>query len=269
MKGKRLHEGEDFEKSRATMKVLDNIHMAPSARWSRVYVIEGETLTLVDSGLPWNPRGIMRYIRSIGRRPEEVGQILVTHSHPDHVGGTASLARETGATVFAHRADTRRRSNNSLKLGYTGLFGKMDSPHPLLGAVGVDALVSDGDVLPIHGGIRVIHTPGHTGGSLCFLMEESRALFSGDTIFSDGRRISRSAPFPGYDRDGYVRSLERLAGIGFEAVCGGHGEPLPRGGAAALRDLLERNPEPPTWGDFFRSVPARLRNSRAMRGEHV
>ena len=90
------------------MEVSPNIHIAPSARWSRVYLIVGETLTLVDSGLPWRPRGILNYIRSIGRRPDELKHILVTHSHPDHTGMTSALAKATGAAVAVHRSDTVR-----------------------------------------------------------------------------------------------------------------------------------------------------------------
>ena len=247
------------------MEVSPGIHIIPSARWSRIYLIVGETLTLVDSGLPWHPGGIINYIRSIGRRPDELKHILVTHSHPDHVGGTLSLVKKTGAAVVTHRSDTRRDHDNRLHLGYTGYF---PVPIPLIGRTGVSHLIEDGDILPLHGGIRVIHTPGHTRGSVCFLLEESKVLFSGDTIFSDGGRISRSVPFPGYDRDSYVRSLKRLSEFEFEGVFGGHGSPMLEGGSYTLSRLLESHPEPPTWGDFFGSIPKRLKRSFPMTGEY-
>ena len=242
--------------------------MIPSAKWARVYLIVGETLTLVDSGLPWHPGGILNYIRSIGRRPDELKHILVTHSHPDHVGGTLSLVRKTGAAIIAHRSDTRPDHNNDLRLGYTGFLGPVPVPIPLLGRTGVSLLAEDGDILPLHGGIRVIHTPGHTRGSVCFLLEESKALFSGDTIFSDGKRLSRSVPFPGYDRDSYIRSLKRLSEFEFEGVFGGHGHPMLQGGRHVLGQLIESRPEPPTWGDFFGSIPGRLKRSFPMTGEY-
>ena len=133
----------------------------------------------------------------------------------------------------------------------------------------VRILVEDGDVLPIRSGIRVIHTPGHTRGSVCFLLLESGVLFSGDTIFSDGSRLSRSVPFPGYDREDYVRSLDRLSRLEFEGVCGGHGAPLQRGGSQILRQLLHDHPDPPTWGQFFRRLPRRIRNFSPLTGEHA
>ena len=258
----------DITLARVQVEVLHGIHLIPSARWSRVYLIVDEALTLVDSGLPWHPVGILNYIHSIGRRPDELKHILVTHSHPDHVGGTLSLVKKTGATIVAHRSDTRRDHNNDLHLGYTGFSGPIPLPMPLLGRIGVDLLAEDGDTLPLHGGIRIIHTPGHTPGSVCFLLEEDKVLFSGDTIFSDGNRISRSIPFPGYDRDSYIRSLRRLSEFEFECVFGGHGAPMLHGGSAVLGQLLESHPEPPTWGDFFRSIPTRLKRSFPMTGEY-
>ena len=191
---------------RKQVEVSPGIHIVPGARWSRVYLIVDETLTLVDSGLPWHPRGILNYIRAIGRRPDELKHILVTHSHPDHVGGTLSLVRKTRAAIVAHRSDTRPDRHNDLHLGYTTRLGPIPVPIPLFARTSVDLLAEDGDTLPLHGGIRVIHTPGHTRGSVCFLLEESKILFTGDTIFSDGRSISRSVPFPGYDQ-GQLRPL--------------------------------------------------------------
>ncbi len=244
--------------------------MLPSVRLSRVYLIEGEGLTLVDSGLPWSGGGALAYIESIGRRARDLRTILVTHGHPDHTGAAGALSKATGAAIVAHRADTVATSDGRRALAYRGTLGMVRSPLPLRGPAVARRLVEDGDVLPIHGGIRAIHTPGHTPGSLCFLMEESGILFSGDTIFSDGERISRSVPFPGYSRASYVRSLKRLAEMEFEAVCGGHGEPLRSGGSGAVRNLLRTRPDPPTWGGFFRGLPRRLSRSRSrpLTGEY-
>ena len=107
--------------------------------------------------------------------------------------------------------------------------------------------------------MRVVHTPGHTPGSVCFLLQEQSLLFSGDTIFSDGRRVSRSIPFPGSDAAQYAQSLERLAGMRFDILCGGHGAPLLGGASDMLQVLLERKPQPPNWGEFvFKRLPRRL-----------
>ena len=64
----------------------------PGVLWSRVYLIEGDSMALVAAGLPWHTGAILDYIRSIGRRPEDLALILMTHSHPDHAGGPAPLS---------------------------------------------------------------------------------------------------------------------------------------------------------------------------------
>ena len=249
------------------MEVLDGVHMPPRARWARAYLIVGETLTLVDSGLPWDGGGVLAYIESLGRRPRELRRILMTHGHPDHAGSAARLSRATGAEIIAHRADTVAMGDGRRALAYKGSLGMIRAPIPFQRPAVARRLVEDGDLLPIHGGIRVVHTPGHTPGSLCFLLERSGAMFTGDTIFSDGEHLSRSVPFPGHDADAYARSLKRLAEMRFETALGGHGYPLMRGASAALRGLLAARPEAPTWGMFFKSVPRRFSKSLPMTGE--
>lgn len=250
------------------MEILPGIHALPGVVWSKAYLIEGETLALVDSGLPWNGGHILKYIRKIGRKPEELSHLLVTHAHPDHTGSASRVARKTGAQVVAHGADTKHRGN-SASLSYLGVFGSLPLPVPFFERTPVATLVDEGDVLPIAGGVRVIHTPGHTSGSVCFLEEGTKTLFSGDTIFSDGQRISRSVPFPGYDAESYRTSLAKLATLDFEAVCGGHGAPLLAGGPEKLQTLLDKRPELPTWRQFFKSIPRRLRKSQGITGEEL
>ena len=72
----------------------------------------------------------------------------------------------------------------------------------------------------------MLHTQGHTPGSVCYFLERDGLLFSGDTIFSDHGRVSRSMPFPGSNAERYQQSLERLATLDFDILCGGHGSPL-------------------------------------------
>ncbi|MSQ41215.1 MAG: MBL fold metallo-hydrolase [Dehalococcoidia bacterium] len=86
-------------------------------------------------------------------------------------------------------------------------------------------LLEDGDVLPVLGGLRVIHTPGHTPGSMCLLLERHQALFVGDMLLSNGKRLSRSLFFPGSNAQDYRQSLHRLAALEFQAVLQGHGPP--------------------------------------------
>ena len=250
------------------MEIVPRIHMVPGIRWSRVYLIEDETLTLVDSGLPWDVRRIFSYVRSIGRDPDELDTIIMTHSHPDHAGGALAIKRRTRAKIVAHANDTRRHAGRGVSLSYMGVFTSLRLPLPFLEYTPVSELATDGQVLPMLGGIRVIHTPGHTPGSLCFFLEQRGILFSGDTLFSDGRRLSRSVPYPGSNGVHYRRSLETLTRLEFDTLCGGHGVPLIGGATGELRRLLADRPEPPSWGQFLTSIPKRLFNRKSLQGEH-
>lgn len=237
------------------MEVIPGIHAIPGTHISRVYLIEDDELSLVDTGMPWSARRIIRYIRSIGRRPDELSRILLTHSHPDHIGGAPGILKQSGASLFAHQADSRQRHGNYRTLDYMGIFGPLDAALPFLHPMRVDSLVAESDLIPTAGGVRALHTPG----SVCYLLEREGLLFSGDTLFAGHGRMSRSLSFPGTDTAQYKQSVERLAAMDFDILCGGHGEPLIGGAARALRILLQRKPNPPTWREFFfRRLPRRL-----------
>ena len=242
------------------MEIAPGVHIVPGTRLSRIYLIEDkDALTLIDAGLPGSARRVFEYIERIGRRREELARILMTHNHPDHAGGAPKICAGGKAQVSAHPHDAPARRAGERSLAYMGAFNALDLPLPFLRRVSVSRLIGDGDVIPVAGGMRVIHTPGHTPGSVCFLLQEQSLLFSGDTIFSDGRRVSRSIPFPGSDAAQYRQSLERLAGMRFDILCGGHGAPLLGGASDMLQALLERKPRPPNWGEFmFKRLPRRL-----------
>ena len=165
------------------VEVAPGVHIVPGGRWSRMYLIEGETLTLVDSGLPWSHRHVLKYVRSLGRHPDELRTILTTHSHPDHTTGARSIVRRTGAEILAHPLDTKPHRDGTVSLSYMGVFTSLDLPIPFLERAPVGTLVADGDLLPDHGGIRVIHSPGHTPGSVSYLLEgRGGALLRGHAL---------------------------------------------------------------------------------------
>ena len=249
------------------MEITQGVHLIPT-RISRMYLVEDASLTLIDAGLPWDVRTVFRYVESIGRRPEEIDNILMTHNHPDHTSGAHSISRRTGADIIAHEDDTRTHHSKGRYLGYMGMFNAFDLPLPFLRRATVSQVASDGEVLPIAGGIQVIHTPGHTPGSACYLLKERGVMFTGDTAFSNGKSVSRSIPFPGYDREAYRNSLERLGEIDFDVMCGGHGSPLLENASEKLRQLMEARPEPPTWGDLlFKRIPGRISGAQSFSGE--
>ncbi len=181
--------------------------------WTNSYVIDdgnGRCLCVDPGG---DPADVVSYLKQEGLKLEV---ILLTHGHMDHILGVAPLKRTTGARVYMAKLDGPMLSDPELNL----------SSHfdEALEAVTPDRLLADGDGFTV-GDLAVVtvHTPGHTPGSCCYLVEQGdeRLLVAGDTLFS--RSIGRT-DLPGGDPAAMDRSLERLKALeGDMAVLPGHG----------------------------------------------
>ncbi|MBI4336680.1 MAG: MBL fold metallo-hydrolase [Chloroflexi bacterium] len=235
------------------MEVARGVYQVPRVRGGNVYLIEEESITLVDSGLGGSGKTILEYVRALGRQPEEVTTILLTHGHPDHYGGAADLQQETGARVLCHPGDAPINRKGHRRLHWSW-FPSFRSPR-------VDGLLHEGQELAALGGLRVLHTPGHTVGSLCFLAPSRGLLFTGDTLLSDGEFFSRPSPLPGMNLRTYRASLWRLAELDFQHGLPGHGRPCYQTAAERVRHLarLLYVAKSPAWWRLARNVPGLAR----------
>ena len=213
-----------------------------------------QRLTLIDGGLPGDGKKILRYIDQLGRSPQDLERIILTHSHPDHSGPLKELSALTGAVISVHQRDTRYRpQNGSRSLHYPGQPPALDWNVPFLRRIPAHETIEDGQVLPVFGGLQVLHTPGHTPGSVCLNLLEERLLFTGDTLLANGHRFRRPVYFPGTNLQDYRASVERLAGLTFDAACVGHGKPLLEGGTERLQEMLDHYLWiSPRWTEFKR-----------------
>ena len=219
----------------AAVRLADGVWRIPTTPGDMInsFAVAGPDggVTLIDAGLSYKPTRLrlLAGLRAIGAGPEDVRQIVITHAHPDHTGGLAALVALTGgAEVLAHEreaiylADGRTPRTSR---GTTRNFAKAP----------VTSTFHDGSELP--GGLRAVHTPGHSPGHTALLHEESGVLFTADAVVN--LRGIRYAPGflctdPGRNRS----SADRLGDLDFEVAAFAHGPELRRDAKARLRELL-------------------------------
>lgn len=151
------------------------------------------SVTLVDCGIKRALKAIVKALAQMGKHPSDVQRIILTHAHGDHAGGAAEMLDRTGVDgVTAHGDDVEFLSAGvAAPSTPTSTAGRM-----YLRVVGggfapvqVTQSLADGDVLPVAGGVRVLHTPGHTPGHISLLHESTGVLITGDAIFNMGSRM--------------------------------------------------------------------------------
>ena len=137
------------------------------------YIVSDENTKeafIIDPGA--EPERIIDKVKEIG---VSVKAILLTHGHFDHISAVNELKREFGVDVYIGQEDADLMADMELNVSY--MFGM---PY----AARADKILRDGDVLEIAGfSIKVLFTPGHTKGGICFYLEKENVVFSGDTIF--------------------------------------------------------------------------------------
>ena len=152
--------------------------------------------------------------------------IVSTHGHWDHIGDNAAVATHTGAEIAVHPLDRERLTNPQ------PLYAPFDIPPSVLAVeLAEGGVITFGQIR-----LRVLHTPGHTEGSVCLIDDDEGVLFSGDTLFAGawGR-----TDLPGGDEDAMVTSIARLTELeDHVGVLPGHGPATTIGRERAWMELV-------------------------------
>lgn len=236
------------------MKVGENVIRLGSPLVNWFLVGDGSHITVVDAGAPGYRRQLAGGCAELGRTEADVSAVVLTHAHADHVGVAEMLRTELRVPVWVHEGDrdlattakSMGKNEGSMfpylrhtaawKLTFELMRNGAMKPRPIQEV----RTFTDGEQLDVPGGLRVVHTPGHTDGHCVLVSETAGVCFAGDAICSYNPLTGETGPqlMPRaftHDVAQATASLDRMSGLGVESILPGHGDPMPSPDDAVTR----------------------------------
>ncbi len=208
------------------MEIVPGVHQVDGVNAHSFIVIGSDGASVIDAGLFGSVKKIIKYVEKIGLKPSDIKTIVLTHPHIDHAGSLSSLKKATCAKVAIHKEDADYLSGKKkqeikakgLRPMLLRLLMRFMAPKP----VEPDILLTDGDRI---GGLTVIHTPGHTPGSISLYDPDRKIIYVGDALRYVNGKIQGP---PGFtpDPETAKRSIKKIADLDYEIMLGGHGDVL-------------------------------------------
>ena len=234
-----------YPRERPAVKLSPSLHRIGNDIVAAYLIVTPDGITL-DAGLPGMYSDLTRELDALGRSPDDIRGIVLTHGDSDHVGFAERLRAERGIPVFVHAADADRarggdkpktpvgptRIGPLLQFAAYGIRKGM-RPHWLTEV----REIADGDTLDLPGRPHVIGTPGHSPGSIAVFSPEVRAVFVGDALTTRHVLTGRTGPGPAPFTDEpaeALASLDRIAELDVDWVLPGHGPAFHGSPAAAV-----------------------------------
>ena len=213
------------------MKVIEDVYAVPGVT-ANCYILAGsDGLTMIDTGVRFSEKTILRYIASRGWSVRDLRRILITHADLDHYGCLAALQKKSGVCTYASPIEARAiaEGRSSRPINYSrntrfqrlmiAFFSQILKANP----VQVDESLTEGQVLPVLGGLQVVETAGHSPNHISFFAPSLRVLFCGDSMRTDDKGLHPSRSRNNWDQEKANASVRKQAELGAQIVCPGHG----------------------------------------------
>jgi len=225
-----------------TMEIVPGVHQVDGVN-GNCFIIVGDGLVLVDTGLPGNAGKILEYVqKTLGCIPSDIETIILTHYHLDHTGNAYEIWDISGAKVAIHADDAAYVEGIKpmpVPGGFIGILYRMFKFFFKFKPVQPDIILHDNDQIA---SLTCIHTPGHTPGSICLYDPKFRILFAGDALrFSHGKLEGPPPQFtPAMDQA--QASIKKIGTLDFDILLPGHGVPLMSASSEKVREFLKSMP---------------------------
>jgi glyoxylase-like metal-dependent hydrolase (beta-lactamase superfamily II) len=222
------------------VEIIQGVHRVDGVNANSYLVVEGDgSLTLIDTGMSTGGKKILDYVKTnLSKQPSDVKTIVLTHSHLDHVRGALSIKKATGAKVSIHEQDADYLSGKK-KLpppkGGVGFVFRIFSAFARPPVVEPDVRLREND--RAGASLTVLHTPGHTPGSISLYDQKRKLIFVGDAITNRGGKLQGPPRQFTADLQQANSSIEKISALDFEVLLSGHGDPLKSGGTPKVREL--------------------------------
>ncbi|AFD00608.1 putative Zn-dependent hydrolase, including glyoxylase [Methanocella conradii HZ254] len=221
-------------------ELVPGVHLVDGSIGCNTYLIVGDGVTLIDTGLKGNEKRIYDCLGKLGYGPKDIRRIVITHAHIDHINCLGRLKADTGALVMASEQDSEVIEGRRPIRGVGGFFGafiRLLRLYYRYTPVKVDVRLKDGDKIGVPGGFEAILLSGHSAGSIGLYSRERGILFSSDTIRVLNGKIA--APHPKFTENGEkaIEAIERMAGLDFNVLLPGHGKPVIGNASDKVKEL--------------------------------
>lgn len=226
------------------LEIVPGLYQLPRLLSASPYLVLDQRVGVIDGGLRGTHGSLLASLGQLGRRPEEIGQLIATHCHTDHIGSFARLRGLCSATLAVHcdEADYMEGVTahpnpfcHPLLRRVTGLLARVSAPPTAL----VDTRLQDGDRIELMGGIEVIHTPGHTAGSISLYFPGQGVLLVGDALECRAGKIGLPNSIFTADMPRAKDSIRRMAALDFEVLCFSHFAPIRKEAGRLLRQFAD------------------------------